>query len=113
MTTRPRLERERRTIRVMIRMYCAAHHNPSGELCPTCSELHDYAMERIERCPFGGDKPTCAKCPIHCYKPEKREQVRQVMHYAGPRMLLRHLIVTLLHYWDEATIKRERLCRRE
>ena len=30
-----------------------------------------------------------------------RERVRQVMRYAGPRMLLRHPILALLHLRDE------------
>jgi hypothetical protein len=32
-----------------------------------------------------------------------REQVRQVMRYAGPRMMFLHPVLTLLHYLDEIT----------
>jgi hypothetical protein len=95
-----RLARERRTISVMIGMYCRAHHQPVSGLCPACAELEAYALLRIEKCPFGWRKPTCAKCPIHCYKPEMRERVRQVMRYAGPRMLLRHPLLAALHLLD-------------
>ncbi len=102
-----RLERERRTIGMMIEMYCRDHHSMNGRLCESCEELHSYAMQRIERCPFKEEKPTCAKCPVHCYKPTMREQVRQVMRYAGPRMLLRHPLLTVLHYHDQITITRE------
>jgi len=49
----------------------------------------------MSRCPFGPDKPTCAKCPIHCYKPQVRERVREVMRFAGPRMLLRHPVLAV------------------
>ena len=45
---------------------------------------------RLAKCPYQEDKTTCAKCPVHCYKPSRREQIRAVMRYAGPRMLLRH-----------------------
>jgi predicted amidophosphoribosyltransferase len=96
-----RLDRERHTIRTMIAMYCRDHHGSGGALCADCEQLHGYAMLRIDKCPYSADKPTCAKCPTHCYKPDRREEVRAVMRYAGPRMLLRHPVLTLLHYWDE------------
>ena len=95
-----RIARERKTISIMIRMYCLAHHQPDGGLCTECAELEAYALERIDKCPFGWKKPTCANCPIHCYKPEMRERVRQVMRYAGPRMLLRHPSLAILHLID-------------
>lgn len=69
-------------------------------LCTECSELHAYVMLRLDRCPFGETKPTCAACPIHCYKPDRRQQIRDVMRYAGPRMLWRHPIYALWHLWD-------------
>jgi hypothetical protein len=72
----------------MIELYCRRHHQAKGSLCDECRELLAYAMQRIEKCPFQADKPTCAKCPIHCYRPAMREKVRQVMRYAGPRMML-------------------------
>ena len=42
----------------------------------------------------------CAKCPVHCYKADVREEVKAVMRYAGPRMPRRHPILTLFHYLD-------------
>lgn len=98
-----RLERERHTIQVMIEMYCRRHHHPAATLCTECQQLFDYAMQRIDRCPFQDNKPTCAKCPIHCYKPAMREQIRQVMRYAGPRMMLYHPKLAITHYLDEIT----------
>jgi hypothetical protein len=94
-----RLEREKRTVAVMIAMYCRGVH-ASDPLCPDCAALLTYALQRIEKCPFGADKPTCANCTIHCYRLEMREQARAVMRYAGPRMLLRHPILVLLHLRD-------------
>lgn len=96
-----RLARERHTIRVMIGMYCRGNHGRRSGLCDECQELYDYAMQRMDMCPFHEDKPTCAKCPIHCYKPEMRQRVRQVMRYAGPRMLFAHPLLTIQHYIDE------------
>ena len=96
---RGRLERERRTIAAMIAIYCRDHHQARG-LCEECSALESYASERLDRCVYGDDKPTCFNCPIHCYKRDRREAVREVMRYAGPRMLARHPILAIMHVID-------------
>jgi len=96
-----RIERELMTISTMVDMYCADHHERSGEsLCPVCSEFRDYAERRLQKCPYGEDKPTCANCPIHCYKASRKAQARLIMRYAGPRMLLRHPIMAISHQLD-------------
>jgi hypothetical protein len=104
--TSKRLAREWRTIETMIRIYCRDHHE--GGLCPECKGLLDYASVRLDRCRFGAEKPTCAKCPVHCYQKNRREQVKAVMRYAGPRMLWEHPILSLRHWVDgrrEAPLK--------
>jgi hypothetical protein len=93
----PRINREKGTLDVMIRMYCKAHHGTQKELCSDCQELQIYAHARLDKCQFQEDKPTCAKCSVHCYKPDMREKVRVVMRYAGPRMLFRHPIIAVSH----------------
>lgn len=60
----------------------------------------DYAALRLERCRFGVEKPTCARCPVHCYQRARREQVKRVMRYAGPRMIWRHPLLCLRHWLD-------------
>ena len=96
-----RLSREYETIARMAEIYCAAHHQRSNDhLCDSCQEFLDYAGVRLEKCPYGEDKPTCANCPIHCYKPARKEQVREIMRYAGPRMLWRHPLLTIPHLLD-------------
>ena len=95
------LARELLTISKMVGIYCTDHHDGSGDaLCEACQEFMDYAEVRLEKCPYGEDKPTCANCPIHCYKPARREQARAIMRYAGPRMLLRHPILAIAHKLD-------------
>ncbi len=96
----PRLTREKQTISAMIRLYCLAHHGSREGLCPECARLREYAFCRLDRCPFGEEKPTCAKCLIHCYKPEMRARVKDVMRYAGPRMVVRHPVLAILHQLD-------------
>jgi len=100
-TQKKHLARERATMTKMIGIYCAGHHHSSGgELCATCQDFLDYAERRLQKCPYGDEKPTCANCPVHCYKPARRDQAREIMRYAGPRMLLRHPILTIAHQLD-------------
>ncbi len=96
----PGMAREQRTVEAMIELYCQGQHSTTAGLCPDCQELRSYARQRLQRCPFQEGKTTCAKCPVHCYKPKMREQIRAVMRYAGPRMLYRHPIMTLQHMID-------------
>ncbi len=95
-----RLSRERKTIEAMVRLYCRDRHETKEDLCGACGELLEYARLRLEHCPFQEGKTTCAKCPVHCYRPEMRERVREVMRYAGPRMLSRHPVLALTHLLD-------------
>lgn len=75
----------------MIALYCRRQHStPKGSLCPECQELCDYALARIDHCPFMETKTFCSACKVHCYKPAMREQIRTVMRWAGPRMLPVH-----------------------
>ncbi|MBI5622380.1 MAG: nitrous oxide-stimulated promoter family protein [Elusimicrobia bacterium] len=96
----PRLEREFETLTVMVELHCLSAHGTAAPPCPDCRSLLDYARARLDRCPFGADKPTCAKCPIHCYRPAERELVRRIMRFSGPRMLWRHPLLALLHVLD-------------
>lgn len=109
---RRRLDRERRTISLMIALYCRDHHGGVGELCPGCAGLDAYAGQRLDRCVFGPAKPTCANCPIHCYRRDMRDAIRVVMRYAGPRMLLRHPVLAIAHILDGKRPAPERPRRR-
>ncbi|HYX21902.1 MAG TPA: nitrous oxide-stimulated promoter family protein [Thermoanaerobaculia bacterium] len=98
-----RLERERRTVAAMIEIYCRAQHDAhaaGGALCPECADLEAYTRLRLEKCPYGEAKPTCANCRIHCYQPHRREQVKGVMAFAGPRILWRHPVLAVRHMLD-------------
>ena len=88
---------EVRTIRAMLHIYCRGHHDAGQALCTACADVLAYAEERIERCPFGVRKPVCSQCTVHCYRPGMRDQVREVMRYAGPRMPLRHPVLAVRH----------------
>ncbi|MFC1486773.1 nitrous oxide-stimulated promoter family protein [Thermoproteota archaeon] len=100
MSVHPRMDRERKTIKAMIDIYCKNHHKNEGKLCLECQELFDYAMIRLDKCPFQEKKTTCGKCPIHCYRPIMRKKVKEVMKHSGPRMIFKHPILALHHVFD-------------
>ncbi|MFX1326740.1 MAG: nitrous oxide-stimulated promoter family protein [Promethearchaeota archaeon] len=95
------LEKERKTIRTMISMYCKNNHDLNSEFCESCLEILEYANKRLDYCQFGEDKPTCEKCPIHCYKLDMREKIRKVMRYSGPRMIYSHPIMGFRHLYKK------------
>jgi len=102
----------------MIRMHCRDTHDPAdtahgpgtkgapagvaraAPLCPECTDLLDYALARIDACRFGDDKPTCARCAVHCFRPAMRAQIRAAMRYSGPRMTYRHPYLAARHLMD-------------
>ena len=78
-----RREREKRVVSQMIALSCRAHHQD--------------AARRTELCPHMATKTSCNRCATHCYPPAMREQIRAVMRFAGPRMLLHHPIAAVRH----------------
>ena len=95
-----RIAREKRTVEAMVQLYCADHHAEADSLCGECEKLLAYARRRLDTCPFQDAKPACNHCVVHCYAPKMRARVKQVMRYAGPRMLFRHPILSLRHLLD-------------
>ena len=73
-------------------------YGPSAPVvCEECADLLRYAETRRAWCPKD-PKPFCSYCDTHCYKPEMRERMREVMRYAGPRSVLHgHAIDGLRH----------------
>lgn len=93
-----KVEYEKRIVRDMITLYCRAHHSAQG-LCDECRELADYADRRTDLCPFMEQKSFCSQCRTHCYRSDMRERIRQVMRYAGPRMIFHHPVAALRHLY--------------
>lgn len=100
-TNEKRAESEKSVVELMIRMYCQ-HKEHNHELCRECSELLDYALQQLDRCKFGISKPTCRKCPVHCYRQDMRARIRTVMRWSGPRMLYYHPLTAIRHLWRES-----------
>lgn len=103
---------EKKTVEAMVRIYCAEHHADERGVCESCGVLLAYSHGRLDACPYGEGKPTCKTCPIHCYRPAEREAMRQVMRFAGPRMLLRHPWLSIVHLWKERFRTTPRLKKR-
>ena len=95
-----RLKREEKTINAMIKIYCNSFHSTKDDLCEDCFDLRKYAHEKLFNCKFGVNKPICSKCKIHCYKPELREKVREIMRFSGPKMMFKHPILAVFHLVD-------------
>ncbi len=87
--TESKRETEKETVGFMIGLFCRKNHGTSkGHLCQQCQELKDYAFERTDSCPYMETKTFCSNCRTHCYRPEMRERIREVMRFSGPRMIL-------------------------
>ena len=90
-------EREKRTVSLMIRIYCKKKHGTRKGLCPECEALDAYARMRSDKCPFMETKTFCSNCKVHCYKADMREKIRAVMRFSGPRMIFSHPIMAIRH----------------
>jgi len=102
-----RLKREVETLRAMMMIACRGRHGATGNLCRDCEDLLAYAKGRLDKCPYQEQKPSCGHCPIHCYKPLMRERIREVMRYAGPRMIRHHPLLAVLHLLDGIKTKKK------
>lgn len=91
-----KISREKETVTWMIGYYCRQHHS-KGSLCSQCADLLSYALMRLDNCPHGNAKPSCRSCPVHCYKPTARAQIKDVMRYCGPRMIVANPLAVLRH----------------
>lgn len=98
-----KIEDEKNNIEFMINLYCKKNHKEIG-LCNDCQELLTFAKMRIDKCPVKETKTFCSSCHIHCYPKVKRESIRTIMKWSGPRMLIynpplaiKHIINTVKH----------------
>lgn len=92
-------KKEQKVVGEMIALYCRKNHSDTvgKELCPSCEELLRYSNARSEKCPFMEQKTFCSNCKIHCYKPDMREKIKEVMRFSGPRMLMYHPLLAIWH----------------
>lgn len=100
-------QKEIEIVKIMIQKYCNKKHiTKTGFLCDDCENLFDYVKLRRSKCIFGDDKPFCSSCNIHCYKLEKRKQIKEVMKYSGPRLIFSHPILVFKHLTETIKFKK-------
>ncbi len=94
-----------KTVILMIDLYCREHQHDrlknKNSLCIDCQKINEYSILKLDKCKFGENKPVCSKCNVHCYEPGMREEIRKIMRYSGPRMLLEHPIIALKHIYQK------------
>lgn len=91
-----RIENEKAVVAKMIRLY---YRRKLGLLEPSTEEMEllSYAERRLTHCKFGEQKPACKRCPIHCYRSDMRAKIREVMRWAGPRMIIYDPVAAIKH----------------
>lgn len=99
-------EQEKEMVSLMIKLYCNKKHHTKGTLCEECAGLNEYARLRSDKCPFMETKTFCSNCKVHCYKPDMREKIREVMRFSGPRMIFSHPVAAIRHAVETKKEKR-------
>lgn len=100
-------QREKEMVSQMIALYCRKKHHVKIGLCPDCRKLDGYAKMRSDRCPFMETKTFCSNCKVHCYQPEMRKKIREVMRFSGPRMIFCHPVAAIRHVIESKREKRK------
>ncbi len=107
--------RQKKDIRLLakfVEVYCTGNHRtaehaplvlPEGlgkrSLCPECTSFLEYGISKRLKCPLEAEKPTCKNCRIHCYDKQRREKVREIMAYAGRKLMMHGRLDYLWHYF--------------
>ena len=94
-----RIMREKRTVAAMVDIYCRAPHGSSGPVRQV-RQAPGLRLLPARSLSVRREKTPCARCQVQCYGATMRTHIKEVMRYAGPRMLFRHPILALLHQWD-------------
>lgn len=90
------LGREAKLLIAMAEYYCQKTHK-TNSLCDDCRQHLRYSLARLACCPYGEEKPTCAKCVVRCHKSDEKAHIKDVMKTSGAPMLLYHPILTSEH----------------
>jgi hypothetical protein len=101
-----------RLIGKIVEVYCAGKHGEAERdplalpevmgvrcLCPECAAFIKYAVTKRLNCPLEAEKPSCKHCRIHCYDGPRREKMREIMAYAGRRLMMRGRLDYVWHYF--------------
>lgn len=112
--------KKRKDVRVLanfISIYCRQNHRAESKdaftagderldkslgnkdlaLCRECRKLLNHGIAKLVMCPYD-PKPTCKKCPTHCYAPDYRERIRRVMRFSGMYLIKRGRMDLVFRY---------------
>ncbi len=111
----PKVIGDLKTLVKFIEVYCDGHHNDDDRkqielkthnlheltgrhprLCADCQKLLTHALVKRTICPMD-PKPQCKHCPKHCYHPNYRQKIQEVMKYSGRKLVMRGRVDYLLH----------------
>jgi predicted amidophosphoribosyltransferase len=94
-----RIKKDAKLLKSFIETYCHKKHSfKKGELCTDCNNLLEYALKRDEKCLLD-PKPKCKNCKTHCYKPEMRRKIKEVMKFSGIFFIKRGRLDYIFHYF--------------
>ena len=121
MAERAALHRDLKILATFIRLYCLHRHPDEVRhlvhlpargpeearqlravlggplvLCPACARLVAHAFYKRSHCPLD-PKPACKHCPAHCYHPDYRAQIREVMKFSGRYVVMHGRVDLLFH----------------
>ena len=71
------------------------------------SDLKAYVKSKLSSCPHGSNKPFCSYCKIHCYEPVRREKIREVMRFSGPRFIFYRPGKSIKHLLHKSSLIRK------
>jgi hypothetical protein len=94
-----------------IEVYCKSNHQNMKkgiwkdnlscitiELCNECIEIMNYSANRLSLCPLD-PKPSCKNCTVHCYAPEQRKKIKEIMRFSGIKLIKKGRLDYLFHYF--------------
>jgi len=109
------LRRDLKTVATFISVYCHHRHKDAIKrpvhlkthdveaiagrpirICDECVKLLTHAFIKRTHCPMS-PKPSCKHCPSHCYHPNYRRQIKEVMRVGGRRLILTGRLDYLFH----------------
>ena len=100
-----KVDEDIKVLREFIKIYCETKHRDRAKtiqdginLCDECHDTLQYSAMRREYCPQD-PKPTCKNCDIHCYKPEYRQRIKDIMRHSGMVMIKRGRLDLIFHYF--------------
>jgi Nitrous oxide-stimulated promoter len=88
------------TLQSLFPIYCGKYHSSEkGELCDSCSAELEYAIHKTKICPEKDQGKTCSDCKVHCFEAEHRERIKEIMRFAGPRLIWSHPLLSVRYIY--------------